>query len=64
MDVIDQEIVKMEACGIVEPSYFPWMSNMVVVKKHDSTPRVTIDYWLLNNVTYKDPLPNIAECLD
>ena len=66
MDVIDQEIDKMEASGVVERSYSPWASNVVVVKKHDSTPRVTIDYRLLNNVTYKDsyPLPNIADCLD
>ena len=36
------------------------------MKKHDSTSCITLDYHLLNNVTYKDsyPLPNIADCLD
>ena len=30
------------------------------------TPRITLDYRQLNNLTYKDsyPLPNIADCLD
>jgi len=38
----------------------------VVVTKHDGTPRITLDYRALNNVTYKNsyPLCNIADCLD
>jgi len=44
----------------------PWASSVVVGTKHDGTPRITLDYKMLNNVTYKDsyPLPNIADCLD
>ena len=51
---------------MIKPSCSPLASNVVVVKKHDSTPRITLDYRQLNNVTYKDsyPLPNIADCLD
>ena len=66
LDIIDTEIAKMEAVGVMEPSYSPWASNVVVVKKHDSTPRITLDYRQLNSVTYEDsyPLPNIADCLD
>ena len=34
--------------------------------KHDSTPRITIDYQQFISITYKDSyaLPNIADCLD
>jgi len=44
----------------------PWASNVVVMTKHDGTPRITLDYRALNNVTYKDsyPLPIIVDCLD
>jgi len=56
----------MEKQGIIEKSASPWASNVVVVTKHDGTPRITLDYRMLNNVTYKDsyPLPNIADCSD
>ena len=66
LGVIDTEIAKMEACGVIEPSCSPWASNVVVVTKHDKTPRITLDYRQLNDVTYKDsyPLPIIADCLD
>ena len=66
LDVIDEEVAKMEASGVIEPSSSPWASNVVVVTKHDKTPRITHDYRQLNNVTYKDShsLPNTADCLD
>jgi len=56
----------MENQGIIEKCASPLASNVVVVTKHDVTPRITLDYRMLNNVTYKDsyPLPNIADCLD
>src|SRR5882757_3173772 len=56
----------MEDSGVVEPSCSPWASNVVVVAKHDNTPRITLDYRALNSVTYKDsyPLPNMSDCLD
>jgi hypothetical protein len=66
LDVIDTEIEKLVSCGVVEPASSPWASNVVVVTKHDSSPRITLDFRQLNNVTYKDryPLPIISECLD
>src|SRR5712675_2781705 len=57
LDVIDHKIAKMESSGVIEPSCSPWASNVVVVTKHDKTPRITLDYRQLNNVTYKDSYP-------
>ena len=66
MDVIDEEIAKMEAAGVVKAASSPWASNVVVVAKHDNTTSITLDHRQLRNLTYKDsyPLPNIADCLD
>jgi len=64
--IIDEFTNNMEKQGTIKKSVLPWASNVVVVTKHDGTPRITLDYRMLNNVTYKDsyPLPNIADCLD
>ena len=35
LSVIDAEVEKMAASGVIEPSYSPWASNIVVVTKHD-----------------------------
>ena len=52
--------------GIIEPSYSPWSSPVVIVKKKNGKDRFCIDYRKLNNVTKKDnhPLPKIDEMLD
>jgi len=64
--IIDEFTSNMEKQGIIEKSASPWASIVVVVTKHYGTPRITLDYRMLNNVTYKDsyPPPNIADCLD
>jgi len=64
--IIDEFTSNMKKQGIIKKSALPWASNVVVVTKHDGTPRITLDYRMLNNITYKDsyPLPNIADCLD
>jgi len=56
----------MEKQGLIEKSASPWASNVVVVTKSVGTPRISLEYKMLNNVTYKDsyPLPNISDCLD
>ena len=66
LELIDEQVGKMLQSGIIEEACSPWASNIVVVSKHDSTPRITLDYRALNLRTYKDsyPLPNIADCLD
>jgi hypothetical protein len=67
LDVIDQAVDKLLEAGVVEESSGEWAFNVVVVSKADgSTPRTTIDYRRLNEITYKDrfPLPRVADCLD
>ena len=65
-DVVKEELKKMEAQGIIEPSNSPWASPVVLVKKKDGTIRFCIDYRKLNEVTLKDayPLPRIEDNLD
>src|SRR6266516_3879647 len=66
LDIIDEQVAKMHEAGVVEPASSPWASNIVVVTKHDNTPRITLDYRCLNEKTYRDsyPLPHISACLD
>jgi hypothetical protein len=56
----------MHKNGLVEPSYSPWSSPPLLVKKKDGTWRFCVDYRELNNVTKKDkyPLPRIDDALD
>jgi len=63
--VIEEEIIKMEEQGVIEPSSGPWSAPIVLVKKKDGT-RFCVDYRGLNNVTKKDvyPLPRIEEVLE
>ena len=66
LPIIDEHVDKMLANDICEPSYGPWASNVVLVKKSDGTLRFCIDYRQLNNLTVKDsyPLPRIDTCFD
>ena len=66
LPIIDEHVDKMLTNDICEPSYGPWASNVVLVKKSDGTLRFCIDYRQLNNLTVKDsyPLPRIDTCFD
>ena len=61
-----QEMIKMQRQGIIEPSYGPWSSPTVLVRKKDGSTRFGVDYRRLNDVTKKDyhPLPRIDTILD
>ena len=56
----------MQWQGIIEPSYGPWSSPIVLVRKKDGSTRFCVDYRRLNNVTKKDcrPPPRIYYILD
>jgi hypothetical protein len=58
LDVIDETVDKMLAAGVVEESSGPWSFNCVVVARPgNNTPRITIDYRRLNEITLRDQFP-------
>ncbi|GJV49513.1 reverse transcriptase domain-containing protein [Tanacetum coccineum] len=59
---IQEEVEKLVNAGIMkEVHYHSWLSNPVMVKKHDGTWRMCVDFKDLNNACPKDcyPLPEI-----
>ncbi len=64
--IINNEVKKMLDNGIIEPSNSPWASPVVIIKKHDGSPRFCIDYRRLNSITQKDvyPLPRIDDVIE
>ena len=52
--------------GIIEESYSPWASPIVMVKKKDKTFRFCVDYRALNAVTVRDshPIPRQDDSID
>ena len=63
---VNEELEKMLAQGIVEPSDSPWSAPICLVKKKDGTCRFCIDFRSLNAITVKDayPLPRIDDILE
>ena len=64
--VVEEEISKMLADGIIEHSSSPWSSPIALVPKKDGTTRFCVDYRKLNEITVRDqyPLPPIRDILD
>ncbi|KAK7877355.1 hypothetical protein WMY93_031928 [Mugilogobius chulae] len=63
---IERQVARLLAEGLVEESYSPWASPVVLVKKKGGQWRFCIDYRRLNAVTIKDshPLPRVDDSLD
>ena len=59
----NQEVQNLLALGLIQPSYSPWASGIVMVKKKSGELRFCCDFRPLNDVTVKDafPLPRIDE---
>ena len=59
-------VEEMLSADVIEPSYSPWSSPVVLVRKKDGSTRFCIDYRKLNAVSIKDsyPLPRIDDSLD
>ena len=64
--IVHEQVKELQDAGLVEPSFSPWGSPVLLVKKKDGSQRMCIDYRKLNSVTKKDayPLPLIEDCLD
>jgi len=64
--IIDEEVDKMLAEGVIRPSSSPWSSPVVIVRKKDGKLRFCVDFRRLNKVSKKDayPLPQINATLD
>ena len=65
-DAIDTEVQQMLPNGVIQPSFSPWSSPVIMVKKQDGFWRFCVDYRKLNSVTHRDayPLPRIDSTLD
>ena len=60
------QVQQMLASDVIRPSYSPWASPVVMVKKKDGSLRFCVDFRQLNAATVKDahPLPRIDDLLD
>ena len=65
-DIVAEEVEKMLAKGVIEPSCSPWASPVVIVRKKDGSYRFCVDYRRLNELTHKDahPIPRLQDCLE
>lgn len=63
---VEKMIKDMKDSNVIEPSFSPWCSPVVLVKKKDGSLRFCVDYRKLNDITKKDsyPLPRIDDTLD
>ncbi|GJX97370.1 transposon ty3-I gag-pol polyprotein [Tanacetum coccineum] len=65
-DAIESMVQELLDSKVIRPSYSPFSSPIVIVKKKDGTRRMCIDYKKLNKLTIKDkfPIPLIEELIN
>ena len=65
-DVMDSEIKEMLELGVIEKSFSPYSSPVVLVPKKNGSVRFCIDFRKLNKVTEFDaePMPNMEEVIN
>ncbi|CAM5170975.1 unnamed protein product [Natator depressus] len=63
---LEREVSGMLALGVIQPSFSPWASPVVLVPKKDGLIRFCVNYQKLNAITISDayPIPRPDELLD
>ena len=63
--MVQKELDKMEAQGLIESSDSLWALPLVIVTKKDGSVRVCVDYRALNEISRKSAvgLPNTQDCI-
>jgi len=66
LEVLHSGLDEWLKLGVVEPSWSPWASPVLLVKKPDGKYRWVVDLREVNKVTKKDsyPIPKVSEILD
>ena len=64
--IVEEELDKMLAAGVIRPSQSPWASPITLVAKRDGSTRFCVDFRKVNASTVKDayPLPMIQDIFD
>ena len=64
-DEIEKQCQELFSSDIIEPSFSPWNSPIVPVRKRDGSIRLCIDYRALNRKTIPDkfPVPNLSDSI-
>ncbi|XP_068203040.1 uncharacterized protein [Palaemon carinicauda] len=65
-DIIKQEVEYMLRHDLIQRSFSPWSSPVVLVKKEGGGQRMCFDYRKVNAVTESDcfPLPRVEDCIN